>query len=149
MGDKQVIGVFAAMGTVEDTALSSILGAHYRGYMQLVLVADNGCRERVTRKLVREKFPVPDMLAFTHMQVPILSVLASVNRPCELQCNGKSWLRPPPILLYLLFSVFCKLKKTPSCPYVGLPQQQGSCLPALARSKSPLSAAGVISLFRL
>jgi hypothetical protein len=69
MGDDKVIGVFAAMGTVADKALSSILAAHFRGYMQLVLVADNNCRERVTKKLAQEKLPVPDMLAFTHMQV--------------------------------------------------------------------------------
>jgi hypothetical protein len=88
MGDKQVIGVFAAMGTVEDAALSSILGAHYRGYMQLVLVADNGCRERVTKKLAREKLPVPDMLAFTHMQVLTLPVEPSMEM--HFECNEVS-----------------------------------------------------------
>lgn len=69
MGDNQVVGVFAAMATVDDGALSSILAAHFRGYMQLVLVANDECRERVAKRLAREKLPVPDMLAFTHMQV--------------------------------------------------------------------------------
>lgn len=68
-GDQQVVGVFAGTATVSDEALSRVLAAHFRGYMSVVIVANNACRERLTKKLTRDKLPIPDMLAITHMQV--------------------------------------------------------------------------------
>jgi hypothetical protein len=68
-GDQQVVGVFAGMATVSDEPLSRVLAAHFRGYMSVVIVSNNACRERLTKKLMRDKLPIPDMLAITHMQV--------------------------------------------------------------------------------
>eukprot|EP00884_Botryococcus_braunii_P005311 jgi/Botrbrau1/14781/Bobra.0284s0014.2 len=134
MGDKQVIGVFAAMGTVEDAALSSILGAHYRGYMQLVLVADNGCRERVTKKLAREKLPVPDMLAFTHMQgysgskgsasPPLQEASAHCQQLVSSACSGSD----PPLSLPLPHTkALGRCSGQGACPLGPLDWPDGCC----------------------
>ena len=67
-GDPESVGVLAQLATVDDTALSQVLAAQYRGLMAVLVVQTGACTQRMNQVLQQAHLPVPDILSLSHSQ---------------------------------------------------------------------------------
>ena len=66
--DPEVVGVLAQLATVDDTALSQVLAATYRGLLPVLIVQTSACIQRMNHTLAQRSQPVPDILSLSHSQ---------------------------------------------------------------------------------
>ena len=64
----QVLGVFAQLTSSTDEALARVLSAGMRGFLSVVVVSSNACRQRLSQRLEASQRPVPDFLCTSHAQ---------------------------------------------------------------------------------
>ena len=67
-GDPESVGVLAQLATVDDTALSQVLAAQYRGLLPVVVVQTGACTQRMNQVLQQAHLPLPDILSLSHSQ---------------------------------------------------------------------------------
>jgi len=67
-GDPEAVGVLAQLATVDDTALSQVLAAQYRGLLPVVVVQTGACTQRMNQVLQQAHLPLPDILSLSHSQ---------------------------------------------------------------------------------
>ncbi|KAL0055144.1 hypothetical protein WJX82_007626 [Trebouxia sp. C0006] len=67
-GDPEAVGVLAQLATVDDTALSQVLAAQYRGLLPVLVVQTGACTQRMNQVLQQAHLPLPDILSLSHSQ---------------------------------------------------------------------------------
>jgi hypothetical protein len=66
-GDPGVIGALAQLVTVDDERLGRVASYATRALLGVLVVEDTACRARLAAALASTKYPMPDVVALTHL----------------------------------------------------------------------------------